>query len=139
MANPFSLKAFVDYGNNKVNTTSSEFSAAFRKDLKANIIKLGCPTKDEISVVDTATDLRMDNTLAAVPALVANYMKDENRAFDLPAPDDTKCPASIAYVHKEEATSEGVSKIGGVEKPWKSTIVEHDEIKVKNRRNAFKK
>jgi hypothetical protein len=66
-------------------------------------------------------------------------MSDTGRKFDLPAPDNKTCPATIYTKHIPEDTKEGVSKLGGAEKKWTSTIAAHDVVKVKNHTKAFKK
>ena len=114
MAGIFSMGAFVTYGNNAINNLngkSSNLQDAFRADLKKNIAIAGYPTKDEIGIIDT---------------------------FNLPAPDGSCTDATIEIVHKPTKTSTGVSKMGGVDKPWESTIKEHDEYSLTNRRDPFK-
>lgn len=141
MAGIFSMGAFVAYGNAALNNQkgkSSNLQEAFRADLKKNIAIAGYPTKDEIGIVDTIDNFTFENTLKQVPQLVADYMRDENRKFNLPAPDGSCTDATIEIVHKETKTSSGVSKIGGVERPWESTIKEHDEYALTNHRDGFK-
>lgn len=141
MAGIFSMSAFVTYGNNAINNTkgkSSNIQEAFRADLKKNIALAGYPTKDEIGIIDTIDNFTMENTLKHVPQIIAEYMRDENRKFNIPAPDGSCTEATLEIVHKETKTSSGVSKMGGVDKPWESTIKEHDEYSVSNRRDPFK-
>lgn len=138
----FSMAAWIEYGNSKLNNATGkdlEIQTAFKADLKKAIAHAGYPTKDEIGIIDTINDFDMTNTLECVPQLVSDFMADTGRRFDLPAPDKKTCPASISVVHCEKETKEGVSKLGGVEKKWTSTIDAHDEYKVKNNRNSFKK
>ena len=141
MAGIFSMGAFVTYGNNAINNLngkSSNLQAAFRADLKKNIAIAGYPTKDEIGIIDTINNFTMENTLKQIPQLVADYMRDDNRKFNLPAPDGSCTDATIEIVHKPTKTSTGVSKMGGVDKPWESTIKEHDEYSLTNRIDPFK-
>lgn len=138
----FSMAAFIQYGNNKINNVSgqdADIQTAFKTDLKKAIAHAGYPQKDEIGIIDEINDFDMSNTLEKVPDIISGFMHDEQRKFDIPAADDKTCPATIEVVHVDEETKEGVSKLGGVEKPWKTTVAAHDELKVKNRRDSFKK
>lgn len=138
----FSMAAFIEYGNGKLNNVSGkdmEIQQAFKADLKRNIAKAGYPSKDEIGIIDEINDFDMSNTLECVPQIISDYMADTGRKFDLPAPDKKTCPATIYTKHIPEETKTGVSKLGGVEKPWTSTILAHDIVKVKNHTGGFKK
>lgn len=138
----FSMAAFIEYGNNKLNNTSgkdSEIQAAFKTDLKKAIAHAGYPTKDEIGIIDEINDFDMSNTLEVIPDLVSGYMADTGRKFDLPAPDKNTCASTIYTQHVDEETKTGVSKLGGVEKEWTSTVAAHDVVKVKNNTKPFKK
>lgn len=143
MAGIFSMGAFVAYGNMALNNQkgkSSNLQEAFRADLKKNIARAGYPSKDEIGIIDEINDFSFDNTLKQIPQLVADYMRDENRKFNLPAPDGSCTTASIEIVHKETQTKQGVAKLGKGKDPipWESTIKEHDEYSLTNNRDAFK-
>ena len=94
---------------------------------------------DEIGIIDEINDFDMSNTLECVPQIVSEFMADTGRKFDLPAPDSKTCPATISTQYVPEETKKGVSKLGGVEKEWTSTIAAHDVVKVKNHTKAFKK
>lgn len=138
----FSMAAFIEYGNKKINNVSgkdAEFQTAFKTDLKKAIAHAGYPSKDEIGIIDEINDFDMSNTLEKVPELVSGYLADTDRKFDLPAVNNYTCPATISVDHADEDTKTGVSKLGGVEKPWSTTIAAHDFIKVKNHTKAFKK
>ena len=139
----FSLAAFVEYGNkciNNANNATPVMQDAFKKDLKKAIAHAGYPSKDEIGVVDEINDFELTNTLAQVPTLVSSFMRDEQRSFDLPAVDPNTCPASIKVVAVEEKTKTGTIKIGDTKgQEYSSTVAAHEEISVKNRRDAFKK
>lgn len=135
----FSFAALANYGNSTA-TSAENFQKAFVTDAKKFYAKAGYPSKDEIGILD---DMKPDvsNTVSAIPELVSGFMHDERRSFDLPAPDDNTAPATLTVVHVEEKTSEGVVTIDGPNKgqKWTSTVGEHEEIKVKNRRNKFKR
>ena len=138
----FSMAAFVKYGNGKINNVSGkdmEIQTAFKSDLKKAIAHAGYPSKDEIGIVDEINDFDLSNTLEKVPEIVSSFMSDTGRKFDLPAPDNKTCPATISVVHVPEETKEGVSVLGGEKKKWKSTIAAHDAVKVKNNTKSFKK
>lgn len=135
----FSLSSFINYSNDQVSTTDSVMSTAFRKDVKNAIILAGYPTKEEIDIIDTIEGLKMTNTAEAIPGFIASYMKDTDRDFDIPMADDKTCAASIVRRHVDEITKSGTSNMNGVEKEWVSTIAEHNEYYVKNRRKPFKK
>ncbi len=135
----FSVAALANYGNSSA-TSAENFQKAFVSDAKKFYAKAGYPSKDEIGILD---DMKPDvsNTVSAIPELVSGFMHDEQRSFDLPAPDDNTAPATLTVVHVDEKTTEGVVTIDGPNKgqKWTSTVGEHEEIKVKNRRNKFKK
>lgn len=139
----FSLAAFVEYGNkciNNANNSTPVMQEAFKKDLKKAIAHAGYPSKDEIGVVDEINDFELTNTLAQVPTLVSSFMRDEQRSFDLPAVDPNTCPASIKVVAVEEKTKTGIIQMGDRKgEEYSSTIAAHEEVSVKNRRDAFKK
>lgn len=139
----FSFAAWVDYGNSCINNTTGNtpgIQEAFKADLKKAIAHAGYPTKEEIGVVDTINDFDMSATLSKVPEMVAGFMKDEKRAFDIPAADENTCAASIKVVAVNEKTKEGTIMLGDRKgETYKSTIAAHEEIAVKNRRDPFKK
>lgn len=137
----FSMAAFVAYTNKVANTANTDVYAALRADLKQNIGIAGYPSKDEIGIVDTITNFRFDNTAKVIPELVSGYMNDEKRKFNLPAATDKGTPATIEIVHKDETTSSGVAKLGNGKDPipWTSTVAAHDEYKLTNNRDSFKK
>lgn len=143
MAGIFSMGAFVAYGNAALNNqkgNSSDLQEAFRADLKKNIAIAGYPSKDEIGIIDEIDNFTFENTLKHVPQLVSDYMRDENRKFNIPAPDGSCTDATIEIVHKDRQTKTGVAKLGNGKDPipWESTIKEHDEFAISNRRDPFK-
>lgn len=143
MAGIFSMGAFVAYGNAALNNqkgNSSDLQEAFRADLKKNIAIAGYPSKDEIGIIDEIDSFTFENTLKHVPQLVSDYMRDENRKFNIPAPDGSCTDATIEIVHKDRQTKTGVAKLGNGKDPipWESTIKEHDEFAISNRRDPFK-
>ena len=139
----FSFAAWVNYGNACINNTTGntpEIQTAFKTDLKKAIAHAGYPTKDEIGVVDTINDFDMSATLSKVPEMVAGFMKDEQRAFEIPAADENTCAAAIKVVAVEEKTSTGTVMFGANKgATYETTTAAHEEIKVSNRRDPFKK
>lgn len=135
----FSFAALANYGNSTAKSATN-FQNAFVQDAKKFYAKAGYPRKEEISILDEITP-DVTNTVSAVPELVSGFMHDEQRAFDLPAPDDKTAPATIKVVAVEEKVSEGVVTIDGPTKgqKWTSTIAAHEEPKLKVKRDAFKK
>lgn len=135
----FSFAALAQYCNSSAETATT-FKDAFRQDAKKFYAKAGYPSKDEIDILDEI-DPDVSNTASVIPAVVSGFMHDEQRSFDLPAPDENTAPATINVVHVDEKTTEGVVTIEGPNKgeKWTSTIAEHDEPKIKVRRNKFKK
>ena len=140
---PFSYAAFVAFGNDCVNNRNEvtpEFAKAFRTDLKKNIAKAHYPKQDEIDIVDTIDDLEMTATLKAMPTLIAQFMKTEDRAFELPAVDDETAPATIRIADVDEKTREGVIMLGEHKgETYTSTTGAHKEYKVRSNTDAFKK
>lgn len=133
----FSFAALANYGNSTA-APATNFQHAFVQDAKKFYAKAGYPGKDEIGILD---EIQPDvtNTTSAIPALVSGFMHDEQRAFDLPAPDNNTAPATIKVVKVEEKTSEGVQTIGpNAGQKWKSTVKAHEEPKLKVKRDAFK-
>lgn len=135
----FSFAALANYGNSTA-TPATNFQNAFVQDAKKFYAKAGYPGKDEIGILDEVKP-DVTNTVSAIPELVAGFMHDEQRSFDIPAADENTTPATIQVVHVPEKTTEGVVTIDGPNKgqKWTSTVSAHDELKVKNRRGAFKK
>lgn len=135
----FSFAALAQYCNSSAESATS-FKEAFKQDAKKFYAKAGYPSKDEIDILDEI-DPDVTATASTIPQLVSGFMKDEQRSFDLPALDDKTADATISVVHVEEKTSEGVVTIDGPNKgqKWTSTIAEHDEPKLKVRRNKFKR
>jgi hypothetical protein len=126
-----SLPAWVAYGN-------AHIQEAARADFKKNAAKMGYPSKDEIGIVDQ-TNLDISNTLTAIPGVITKYMDDENRAFDLPAPDKKTAAATIRIENVPEKTKTGIVMLGDKKgEPYTSIIKEHQEIKIKSRNKDFK-
>jgi hypothetical protein len=133
---PSSLSAFHAYCKEKENNL---FQNALRESYKVNAKKLGYPSKDEIGIVDNAV---MDGSHIAevIPTLISNYMHDEKRAFDLPAPDKKTAPATIKVVAVPEKTKTGTVMLGDKKgQTYTSTVKAHEEYKVKSRTKDFKK
>ncbi len=138
MAKVFSFAALVAYGKS-TSAPASNFQNAFREDAKKFYVKAGCPSKDELGILDEITP-DVTNTVSQIPEFVAGFMHDEDRAFTIPAADDNTAPGTISYDKKAEKTTSGVQTIGpNAGKPWTSTIKAHSELKLKVNRDAFKK
>lgn len=139
----FSFASFVAFGNDAINNTSgntSNISTAFKTDLKKAIAHAGYPSKDEITIIDEINDFDMSQTMSCVPELVAGYMKDTNRSFDIPAADKNTCAATVKVVAVDEKTKTGTIMFGDSKgKEYTSTVKAHEELSVKNRRDPFKK
>lgn len=126
-----SKPAFIAYGEAKM-------QEALRADFKANIAKMGYPSKDEIGIVDS-TQLTAANTLAAVPGVISSYMRDEARAFALPAPDEKTAPANLKLVDIDKKVSTGTMTFGPKKGESYETVVDaHTEFKVSSNRGDFK-
>lgn len=133
----WSLGAFAAYGKSTA-TPAANFQHAFVQDAKKFYAKAGYPSKDEIGILDTITP-DVTNTCGAIPELVAGFIHDEKRPFKLPAPDNKSTSATIKLVHVDEKKSEGETKFGDKVQKWTSVVKAHDEYKVKNNRDDFKK
>ena len=142
MSKQFSYAALRDYGNacfNNATGKTPHIQEAFRTDLKKAILKAGCPSKEEIGIIDTITDFDMSETLRVMPEIVVGFMRDEDRAFELPAADKKTAPASIRIADVEEKTHEGVIMLGDKKgETYTSTTKAHREYKIKSRTDAFK-
>lgn len=138
----FSFAAFVAYGNNcinNVNGTTPEIQTAFKADLKRAIAHANYPSKDEIGIIDEINDFDMSNTLEQVPKLVSGFMHDEQRSFDLPAPDENTAPATLRVDAVPEKVNEGTIQFGDNKgQTYKSVTAAHDEVKVKSKTKQFK-
>lgn len=137
MALSFSLSNFVNYMNDQAANKETALSQAFRKDVKAAIALAGYPTKDEIDIIDTIEGIKMTNTAGQIQNTVASYMKDQGRTFVIPSTDENTCELVIGRKPVEDKIKEGVSVIGGDEKPWKCRIKAHTEYFAKNKRKPF--
>lgn len=139
---PFSFAAFVEYGNSCINNTTGntpEIQTAFKQDLKKAIAHAGYPSKEEIGIVDEINDFDMSATLQTVPQIVAGFMHDEERAFDLPAVDENTAPASIGVKSVPEEVKEGTLTFGkDAGSKYKTKVAAHDEPTLKVRRDKFK-
>ena len=134
----FSFAALANYGNSTAQAATN-FQDAFIQDAKKYYAKAGYPSKDEMGIFD---EIRPDvtNTVSAIPEFVAGFMKDEERSFDIPAPDDKTTAATLKIVHKDEETKTGTIQMGDKKgETYTSTTLEHDEMVVKNKRGPFKK
>lgn len=139
----FSYAAFVNYGNACINNTNGKtpkMASAFKTDLKKAIAHAGYPQKDEIDIVDTINDFDMSATIREIPNFVSKFMHDEQRAFELPAPDKKTAPATIKVVEVDKKTKTGTIMLGDRKgEQYTSTVDAHEEVKVKNNVKSFKK
>ena len=135
----FSFAAFANYGNSTA-TPASNFQHAFVQDAKKFYAKAGYPSKDEIGILDEMTP-DVTNTVSQIPELIAGFMHDEERSFDLPAADDKTSPATIKVVKVPEKVKEGIIQMEGPKKgqKYKTVIKAHEEPSLKVKREAFKK
>lgn len=143
MSKQFAFAAFVEYGNSCINNTrgnTPEIQEAFRTDLKKAILKAGCPSKSELGIIDTISDFDMSSILHEIPTIVTGFMRDEDRAFDLPAADKKTAPGTIRITDIEEKTREGIIMLGDKKgETYTSTTGAHKEYKIKSKTDAFKK
>lgn len=138
MSKVFSFAAFVAYGNSDAKG-AAELQKGFIEDAKKFFIKGGCPSKDEIDILN---DIKPDmtHTISAIPGFVSSFIADEDRALNIPAPNKNCSPASISIKHREEKTRTGVNQMGDSKgEQWTSTTAAHDEFYVKNNTSEFKK
>lgn len=139
---PFSFAAFVEYGNSCINNTTGntpEIQTAFKQDLKKAIAHAGYPSKEEIGIVDEINDFDMSATLQTVPQIISGFMRDEERAFDIPAADENTAPASIGIKSVPEEVKEGTLAFGkDAGSKYRTKVEAHDEPTLKVRRDKFK-
>lgn len=136
--NQFSFAALSNYGNSTA-APATTFQDAFKEDAKKWYVKAGCPSKDELGILDEVKP-DVTNTVSAIPGFVAGFMHDEQREFNIPAADDKTTAATIKVVHKDEETKTGINTMGPNKgEKWTSTVAAHDELVVKNKRGPFKK
>ncbi len=144
--NQFSFAAFAEYGNRLANTANNDFRTAtvnFVENTMNGIGKqFGYPTtKEELhECLEKYDGYDVSGITDQIPGLVAGFMHDEQRAFDIPAVDNKTCPATIKVVSKDEETKEGTIQFGANKgEQYKTTIEAHEELVVKNNRRPFKK
>lgn len=132
---PFSIAAFAEYGRAR----NKAFQEAFKADTLKNLAKMGYPNKDEASEAVRTTDLCTDNTVSAVPQLIAGFMADEGRKFDIPSAGKNIAPATIRLEEIPKKVTEGINQLGANKgKPYKSVTKAHTEVKVKSHNKDFK-
>ncbi len=144
--NQFSFAAFAEYGNRLANAANNDFRTAtvnFVENTMNGIGKqFGYPTtKEELhECLEKYDGYDVSGITDQIPGLVAGFMHDEQRAFDIPAVDNKTCPATIKVVSKDEETKEGTIQFGANKgEQYKTTIEAHEELVVKNNRRPFKK
>jgi hypothetical protein len=139
MANQASMAAFVAYTNAKVNEGGSTLNEAFKKSFIKTVEVNNLIPKEERGILE---NIEFDATAIAeaIPQHIAEYMRDEDRAFELPAPDERTCSATLKLVAKEKETKSGTIQFGpNAGQEYTTTIDDHTEYAVKNRRDKFKK
>lgn len=134
----FSSQAWRDYVNTSSNPAPTEFRQAFRTDAIKYMDKAGWPSKDEQDILNTI-EPDVSNTVNAIPSVISNFMADEDRSFNLPAPNDNTAPATIKIVHRDEKTKTGTIMFGENKgSKYTSTTKEHDEMTAKSNTSKFK-
>jgi len=132
---PFSIAAFAEYSRAR----NKAFQEAFKADTLKNLAKMGYPNKDEAPEAVRTTDLCTDNTVSAVPQLIAGFMADEGRKFDIPSAGKNIAPATIRLEEIPKKVTEGINQLGANKgKPYKSVTKAHTEVKVKSHNKDFK-
>lgn len=139
-----SLAALAEWGNqavNNVNGTTPELQQAFRQTLKAGIKKANYPSCEaELAIIDEITDFDVTPLAEQLPSAVAKYMSETGRALNLPAVDENSAPATLKLIHKDETVNTGIIQMGDKKgESYESTILAHDEYKLKSNNKQFKK
>jgi hypothetical protein len=138
-----SLSALAEWGNNafnNVNGTTPELQQSFRQVLKAGIKKANYPSCEaELAIIDEINDFDVTPIAEQLPNALAKYMAETGRAVNLPAPDENTAPATLKFVHKEEAVNTGIIQMGDKKgQPYESKVKAHDEYALKQNKKAFK-
>lgn len=142
----FSFASFAEFGNKEVNTQGTKLNiacTAFVENTMNDIGKrYGYPTnREELhECLGKYDGYDVSGITDVIPSVVSGFMHDTQRAFDLPAPDDNTCPATIKVVAKDKEVKEGVLQFGArKDETYKTTVAAHEEVVVKNKRDKFKK
>ena len=139
MANQASMAAFVEYTNRKANEQGSALNEAFKKSFAKTVEINNLIPKDERGILNNI-EYVTDPIAEVMGQHIAEYMRDEDRAFELPAPDERTCSATLKLVSKEKETKTGTIQFGpNAGQEYTTTIDDHIEYAVKNRRDKFKK
>ena len=132
---PFSIAAFAEYGRAR----NKAFQEAFKADTLKNLAKMGYPNKDEAPEAVRTTELCTDNTVSAVPQLIAGFMADEGRKFDIPSTGKDIAPATLRLEPIPKKVTEGINQLGPNKgQKYKSVTKAHTEVKVKSHNKDFK-
>lgn len=139
MANQASMAAFVAYTNAKANEGGSTLNEAFKKSFIKTVEINNLIPKEERGILDNI-EYNVDAIAEAIPQHITEYMRDEDRAFELPAPDERTASATLKLVAKEKETKTGKIMFGpNVGQEYETVIADHNEFAIKNRRDKFKK
>lgn len=144
MAQAYNQALFVAYGNACINNASKktpDIQKAFKADFKKNLKIAGYPTEMDVKNghLDKIDNFDMSNTLACVPEIVAGFVQNEQRGFDLPAVNNKTAAASIKPFHFDKKKHTGQTNFGGETKTYTSVTGDHEGYKIKNRTSPFKK
>jgi hypothetical protein len=139
MANQASMASFVEYTNRKANEQGSALNEAFKKSFAKTVEINNLIPKDERGILNNI-EYVTDPIAEVMGQHIAEYMRDEDRAFELSAPDEKTCSATLKLVAKEKETKTGTIQFGpNAGQEYTTTIDDHTEYAVKNRRDKFKK
>ena len=139
MANQVSMSAFVEYTNKKANEKGSDLNKAFEKSFRMTVERNNLIPKEERGILDNI-EYVTDPVAEVMGQHITSYMRDEDRAFELPSPDERTAPATLKLVSKEKETKTGTIMFGpNAGQEYTTTIDDHVEFAVKNRRDKFKK
>ena len=132
---PFSIAAFAEYGRAR----NKAFQEAVKVDTLKNLAKMGYPNKDEAPEAVRNTELCTDNIVSSIPQLIAGFMADEGRKFDIPSAGKDIAPATIRLEPIPKKVTEGVNQLGPNKgQKYKSVTKAHTEVKVKSHNKDFK-
>ena len=139
MANQTSMSAFVEYTNRKANEKGSALNEAFKASFAKTVERNNLIPKDERGILDNI-EYVTDPIAEVMCQHIAEYMRDEDRAFEIPAPDERTASATLKLVAKEKETKTGKIMFGpNAGQEYETVIADHNEFAIKNRRDKFKK
>lgn len=140
----FSASEFAKYVNKTVNNSDkkhAETSNAMKSFLEKTIKKMGCPNNDELhDVVQSFNEVDATPIADQIPEIVAGFMTEEGRKFDIPSLNKNVAKATIGIREIPEKTKTGIIQFGENKGgTYKSTTVAHSEVYVKSNTKIFKK